>query len=496
MDGRNSICSVAFLADGMHVVSGGLEGKIRCWQMEDGREVGAAMDAGGRISNLAVSRDGTWIVSGTQSGVVRIWSVESHEKVREIKGHTKAVWAIDISPDATRIVTGSDDSTACVWSIASGERLLNPLKHDDALVAVKYSSNGDLIATATWSGKFVRVYKSQDGSLLFDSLPISVNSVLNQSLAWSVDNKHLFALSENGSIYCLDMATGATYSEWAIHSSNKPRCIALASNGMFIAASANSSVSFWDPLTHKQIGGVFQYGDAVRSVSISLDNSHLASGGDDKKITLRSLRDVLPQIYFVDVCSLVLQRVLPDMGLTTVVCSWLQADPREPEIRRMRKEQTELEKTNKSLLAIIRAHEQKHQCEALYAAGNTKDAAESLCKFVDATSDEVKTNKLIMDWISGEFWYLWLEWLCIELLLSEFTKRCVAKLQRIGDAASNAKKDDEAIAAYSTALSLSSPKSVLVKWVNMLLMHGSVNEALNAATKVPFPISYSNHRLN
>ena len=36
----DGIYSVAFLADGRHIVSGGEEGKIRRWRVEDGRETG------------------------------------------------------------------------------------------------------------------------------------------------------------------------------------------------------------------------------------------------------------------------------------------------------------------------------------------------------------------------------------------------------------------------------------------------------------------------
>ena len=59
-------------------------------------------------------------------------------------------------------------------------------------------------------------------------------------------------------------------------------------------------------------------------------------------------------------------------------------------------------------------------------------------------------------------------------------------LERIGDKASNIKKDDEAVAAYSTALSLgpSSPNTLLIKWANRMLIRGSAHEALSAASKV------------
>jgi len=46
IDGPDDIYSVAFLADGKHVVSGDDKGKIRRWRIEDGKEAGTPMDAG------------------------------------------------------------------------------------------------------------------------------------------------------------------------------------------------------------------------------------------------------------------------------------------------------------------------------------------------------------------------------------------------------------------------------------------------------------------
>lgn len=61
-------------------------------------------------------------------------------------------------------------------------------------------------------------------------------------------------------------------------------------------------------------------------------------------------------------------------------------------------------------------------------------------------------------------------------------------LEIIGDEASNIKKHDEALAAYSTVLSLgpSTPNTALMKWANTVSIHGSVNEALGVAIKVCF----------
>ncbi|KAF8548150.1 hypothetical protein OG21DRAFT_801293 [Imleria badia] len=62
-------------------------------------------------------------------------------------------------------------------------------------------------------------------------------------------------------------------------------------------------------------------------------------------------------------------------------------------------------------------------------------------------------------------------------------------LERVGDEASKAKKQDEAVRAYSAALSLSpsTPNNVLMKWATVMLIRGSSHDALNAAAKFKVP---------
>lgn len=59
-------------------------------------------------------------------------------------------------------------------------------------------------------------------------------------------------------------------------------------------------------------------------------------------------------------------------------------------------------------------------------------------------------------------------------------------LERDGDEASNAKQQDEALAAYSAALSISASTSnaVLTKWASVMLVRYSVPETLSATIKV------------
>ena len=93
---QRDIHSVAFLGDGKYIVSCDDDGKIRRWRAEDGKGVGAPMDAGS-IYNIAVSRDGKWIVRGTRSGELAVWDAQNHEKVT---GWTTGLRASGHSPVA------------------------------------------------------------------------------------------------------------------------------------------------------------------------------------------------------------------------------------------------------------------------------------------------------------------------------------------------------------------------------------------------------------
>ncbi|KAI9454841.1 hypothetical protein HD554DRAFT_2042943 [Boletus coccyginus] len=120
---------------------------------------------------------------------------------------------------------------------------------------------------------------------------------------------------------------------------------------------------------------------------------------------------------------------------------------------------------------INHAHEQRHHCESLYAQGRIQDATECLLEFTNTVNEDVRTNKVIIDW------------------LADFTHRCVTALERMGDEASNAGNPDEAVTAYSTALSLglTTPNAVLMKWASIMLTCGSAVEASSAATKFKVP---------
>ena len=284
------IRAMVFSTNGDYLVSGGDKG-VWVWRVEDSKQI--ATMAVQYVQCLAVSQDDRWIAAGTFGGQMIVWDSQTQETVFAHKEGVSDIRAVDFSPDSTRLVTASLNGTASVWDIATCERVVGPLRHESWAIAAKYSSQGDRIATATHDHKSVRVYDADDGRLLVD-IPVKVTSWYNTGLLWSRER----LLNVSGSVIKeIDASTGSEVSEWLAPDNDRFACIDLSHRGEFIAYSAHRTVTFWDTLTHTQLG-LIQHPQDIRSIALSPDDRFLAIGGEDGKITIEYLRDVLSPLYF------------------------------------------------------------------------------------------------------------------------------------------------------------------------------------------------------
>ncbi|KAF8551601.1 hypothetical protein OG21DRAFT_1605225, partial [Imleria badia] len=318
---QHAIYSLLFAEDGKQVFSGGVEGVIRRWQVDDGHEVGDPIQTGGAsIMAAAMSPDRRWLVFGFyQHPHVRVWDAQSRQKVLDIGGHTGSVDSVDISPDSTKLATGSRDKQAYIWSMTTGERLVGPLQHENRVVAVRFSPTGDRIATATGqNGKHsynIRIFNSENGHQLL-LIPCCFFSKLSSPLTWSVDGRQLFAASYN-EVKRFDTSSGSFLSKWSIPGGPRTSII-LSHKQKFAAIVAEKSLSFWDTATEKQIGAVINHASDVYSIALSPNDDYIATGEDTGKVTLRSLREILPRSYLTR---------LPFMNIDDAAFkSWTQGD--------------------------------------------------------------------------------------------------------------------------------------------------------------------------
>ena len=277
----------------MHFFGGTGDG-IQRWRVADGQEVGK--QTGMNMSAISVSRDGMWVVCGFLGGA-NVWDAELQRKVVEVSEDRKFVDAVDVSPQSTRFATVTGSGTS-VWSITTGERLVGPLKHgSDVSRGIKFSLDGGRIAAAC--GDSIHIFDSYNGHQLITIENPMPDNVAITPIVWPSGTR-LFAMSEGGKIKSFDTFTGSQLAEWQIHSfdSRDAMSIALSTNSRFIASSAGRSVSFWDTSTHTQLGSILEDVENIRSIALSPNGTHLATGGaSNKTLTIWNLSDILPESY-------------------------------------------------------------------------------------------------------------------------------------------------------------------------------------------------------
>ncbi len=111
---ENVICAVVFTPDGRHIISGSLDGTIRFWNVQSGKQVDAIQTHRPAMS-LAISSDGKSLACGMADAVVKIWKLEydpeiAHRDERILsRAYSGDVLSIAFSPDDTKIVAGGNN---------------------------------------------------------------------------------------------------------------------------------------------------------------------------------------------------------------------------------------------------------------------------------------------------------------------------------------------------------------------------------------------------
>ena len=129
------------------MVSGGLDHKIKIWDLNGGGEklqidVGEE-EASAKGSVYALSARGSIIASGGPESIVRLWDPKSGKRITKLVGHTDNVRDILINQDGDTVMTASSDQTIKVWSMAAGRCLYTLSMHNDSVWSL-YSDHPQL----------------------------------------------------------------------------------------------------------------------------------------------------------------------------------------------------------------------------------------------------------------------------------------------------------------------------------------------------------------
>ncbi|KAG2344365.1 WD40 repeat-like protein [Suillus weaverae] len=288
---KDTIWSLVFLHDNVHIVSGSLDGTMRKWNCDTGRLVGKPWKGkGGDITALGLSPDGKTVACGRADWSVQQWTTNG-KMISDWRDHSKAVRSVSWSPNGKHIASGSDDGTILIRKAGSGEVEVGPIetrmrhwdgdREDSEVWSLSYSPSGDRIASGC-SNFTISIWSTTTGKRVVSPIRDLGNVVT--SLVWSSDSTRLYSASDKFA-RVFDSNTGELLHRYT-HNDDLYSVALSPKNNVLACVGWVGIAQLWNTESHHQLRQSFrQDPQTIRSY-----------GGYDGKLTLWMVNDIAPEL--------------------------------------------------------------------------------------------------------------------------------------------------------------------------------------------------------
>jgi len=151
----DSAWGIAYSPDGTLLATGSLLG-VTIRDMATGQTM-SEIDYEHNAIHVYFSADGSHLITAGVDGVVRIWELETGQQVQEINADQNILQGSSVSHDGTIIATAASGSDVRLWDYQSGERLLTVEGAREGVILAKFTPDGQQLVTSGYDGD-VRFY--------------------------------------------------------------------------------------------------------------------------------------------------------------------------------------------------------------------------------------------------------------------------------------------------------------------------------------------------
>ncbi|MEO1527871.1 MAG: hypothetical protein AAFX06_20765 [Planctomycetota bacterium] len=140
------IRGVAFTPDEKHVVSGSLDGSIRFWDTQSGKQVGM-IHPNRPVMSLAISSDGKFLVAGLTEAVVKLWSLQHGPRLTAVdervlsRNYQGDVRAVSFSHDNTQVAAARQEVR--IWNLLAPTERCRSTTRLGQITSLGWSRSGD-----------------------------------------------------------------------------------------------------------------------------------------------------------------------------------------------------------------------------------------------------------------------------------------------------------------------------------------------------------------
>ena len=282
--------SVCVSSSGRYVFSGGVDAKIRMWDITSGKSVRKLAGHKNVVTSLCCPPKNTayHVVSGSVDKSVRLWNVTTGKCVGKLKGHQKGVTSVSVSPINPQIVcSGSIDTSAAIWDARANKRVRKLMGHTESVDACSISNDGELLCSAGADG-VMRIWELSTGQCI-NVLRGSTKGWI-YSVNFSPTQRNILSVGthqHNVEIWDVSGTTGGVLLNTLIGHRDAVMSVHFSPDGKrIVSGSMDTDLRIWETSTGTNLSCLKGHDNLVSSVSFMPDNERIASGSRDQMVRI------------------------------------------------------------------------------------------------------------------------------------------------------------------------------------------------------------------
>ena len=237
-ENKEAVWTVAFSPDGGRLITGGIDNKVRVWDLTTRKVVGTfpgqivAVSKTGRLLAVAESNPFYW----EPAGAVTLWDYETGRKLRTLDRPGRA---LAFSTDNRLLAVAGPSRDVDLWDANTG-KLLRTLPTSNSVWSLSFAPSGRQLASAGWS---------------------------KEALVWNLEGEQPPGVLR-----------GSAKDVWSVAYTPDGKTI--------VTASSDETLRYWDAETLQARGLSRGHDEEVWCAVFSPDGRTLASGGKDATVRL------------------------------------------------------------------------------------------------------------------------------------------------------------------------------------------------------------------
>ncbi|KIW04116.1 hypothetical protein, variant [Verruconis gallopava] len=136
----------------VNLVSGGGDGNIHLWSLEQDTPIGTLTGHESRVARVDIHPLRKYIASASHDMTWRLWDIETMTELQLQEGHSREVHTVGFNVDGSLLASAGMDSVGRVWDIRTGKMAMFLDSHIQPIHTLDWGTDGYRVLTGSLDG--------------------------------------------------------------------------------------------------------------------------------------------------------------------------------------------------------------------------------------------------------------------------------------------------------------------------------------------------------